>query len=61
MTEPRDKHDDRDTEAATADPKLEVRPEVIKDLDVPADDADVMGGGITGHCCGENPTNGMNR
>jgi hypothetical protein len=44
MTEPRDAHRDRDTEATTADRNPEVKPELIKDLDVTGDDADVWGG-----------------
>jgi hypothetical protein len=45
MTEPRDKHHDRQTSEATAGREPEVRPNLIADLDVPGDDADVMGGG----------------
>jgi hypothetical protein len=45
MTEPRDKHDDRRTDAATADREPEVRPELIRDLDVPGDDDDAIRGG----------------
>jgi hypothetical protein len=45
MTEPRDKHDDRQAEAMTDNPEPEVRPELIKDLDVTGDDAgDIVGG-----------------
>jgi hypothetical protein len=44
MTEPHDPHRDRDTEATTADRNLEVKPELIKDLDVTGEDADVWGG-----------------
>jgi len=44
MTEPRDMHSERDTDATTADREPEVTPEVIKDLDVTGDDADVWGG-----------------
>ena len=44
MTEPRDVEPDRQAEAH-ADRELEVRPELIKDLDVKGDDAgDVAGG-----------------
>jgi hypothetical protein len=44
MTEPPDMHGERDTDAMTADREPEVRPEVIKDLDVTGDDADVWSG-----------------
>ena len=47
MTEPRDSHD-RYTETTAADRELEVRPEVITDLDVTADDADAIVGGCEG-------------
>jgi hypothetical protein len=53
VTEPRGKHDDRQTGAATADREPEVRPEVIADLDIPGDDADVMGGGLRSDTCCE--------
>ena len=43
MTKPRDMHRERQTEATT-DRDLEVRPEVIADLDVPGDE-DIIGGG----------------
>jgi hypothetical protein len=51
MTEPRDMHRHRETEATTAGTKLEVKPELIKDLDVP-DDEDVIGGTGTRACIG---------
>jgi hypothetical protein len=52
MTEPRDNHHDRQTDAATAAREPDVRPELIKDLDVTSDDADVMGGGTRlSHTC----------
>jgi hypothetical protein len=44
MTEPRDRHRERDTEAATADGEPEVRHEVIQDLDMPEVE-DITGGG----------------
>jgi hypothetical protein len=45
MTEPRDIEHELDAEATTTDRELEVRPEVIKDLDVTGDDArDIAGG-----------------
>jgi hypothetical protein len=52
MTEVRDSHDraargvprELQAEATSADREPEVRPEVIKDLDVTGDDADVWGG-----------------
>jgi hypothetical protein len=55
MTEPRDIHRDRETGATTADRELEVKPEVIKDLDVP-DEEDIIGGedrfSCPGNTCG---------
>ncbi len=45
MTEPRDMHRERETEPATADQEPEVRPELIKDLDVTGDDAGNIAGG----------------
>jgi hypothetical protein len=45
MTEPRDMHRERQTNATTADPEPEVRPELIKDLDVSGDDAGDIAGG----------------
>ncbi|HEY6275922.1 MAG TPA: hypothetical protein VIX86_06280 [Streptosporangiaceae bacterium] len=47
MTEPSDRQLERQAEAA-ADPGLEVRPEVIKDLDVTGDDAGDIHGGRCG-------------
>lgn len=47
LTEPRDMQRERETEAAT-DPGPEVRPEVIKDLDVTGDDAGDIAAGGTG-------------
>jgi hypothetical protein len=44
MTEPRNTQRDRQAEAA-ADRQPEVRPEVIQDLDVTGDDADIIAGG----------------
>jgi hypothetical protein len=52
MTEPRDKHDDRQTDATADDREPEVRPELIKDLDVRDDDAQ----DITGGCSWTNTT-----
>ncbi len=45
MTEPRDIQRERQTEAATADREPDVKPELIKDLDVPGDDAENVAGG----------------
>jgi hypothetical protein len=47
MTEPRDNHHDRQTDAATHDREPQVRPELIKDLDVTGDDADGIAGGCS--------------
>jgi hypothetical protein len=44
MTDPRDQHDDRPTEAMTRDREPEVRPEVIQDLDPQGDDDAIRGG-----------------
>jgi hypothetical protein len=44
MTEARDQHADRQSDAATAAREPEVRPEVIQDLDMPEDE-DIIGGG----------------
>ncbi len=44
MTEPRKPEPDREAEAQ-ADREPEVRPEVIKDLDVTGDDAEDIAGG----------------
>jgi hypothetical protein len=51
MTEPRNMHRDRETEATTDDREPEVRPEVINDLDVPGDDADVIRAGYLSEAC----------
>lgn len=45
MTEPRDVQREHGTEAATADRELEVRPEVISDLDLADQDVDLIRGG----------------
>ena len=45
MTEPRDMHRDRETEATTADRQPEVRPELIQDLDLADDDVEVIRAG----------------
>jgi hypothetical protein len=53
MTEPRDMHDDRQTDATADYREPEVKPELIQDLDVTGDDVvDVMGGCrlSTGNC-----------
>jgi hypothetical protein len=44
MTEPRDQHNDRETEAATQDREPDVRPEMIEDLDLPGEDEVIRGG-----------------
>src|SRR5689334_6163680 len=44
MTDPHETQRDRKTEA-TADPKPEVKPELIKDLDVTGEDAENIAGG----------------
>jgi hypothetical protein len=50
MTDPSDMQHEPETEA-TPDPEPEVRPEVIKDLDVTSDDADVIAGGCPQTSC----------
>jgi hypothetical protein len=53
MTEPRDQHHDRQTNATTNDGEPEVRPEVIQDLDPQGAD-DVIRGGCF-HSAGYEP------
>jgi hypothetical protein len=45
MTEPRNMHRDQETNTTTAEAEPEVKPEVITDLDLAGDDADVVRGG----------------
>ena len=53
MTELRDMQGDRGTEVATADRELEVKPEVIQDLDLADEDADdIRGGRCAAEVCG---------
>jgi hypothetical protein len=47
MTDPQDMHSDRETPPAPADPAPEVKPELIKDLDVTGDDAYNIAGGCS--------------
>jgi hypothetical protein len=55
MTEPRDKHDDRPTDATTDDREPQVKPELIKDLDVSGDDVgDIARGSCSSFSHGTN-------
>jgi hypothetical protein len=47
MTEPPDVHRDWETQPTPADPALEVKPELIKDLDVTGDDVNNIVGGCS--------------